>query len=354
MTTIDTQGNKHRAAGTPGGGQFDGHVRTTPEDSLSEVPTAQPLTLEEIEQLAAEREARAALRERWEEVRQVTSTTAQGLARSWRLSPDAADDIVQDVAVNMLASRRDIDDQLAQPDTYLKEAARRRAVKYTAAHQHKRRSEDIAALRLLQAEEARFTEAHDRKMTPSERLEAADRIRESFPVGARPKADFHVQRATYSLDAETDDGFSLSDTLADDTEKVRHDEADRMAAFAQYELDSGTTSGRASVRKSSWRIVSIRNGAPQVREGSLNRAMAAKSRELVSATPGGVMGVLDRWEQGEATPVEESVLFAPFGGDDLDMHGCQQVADTLRRHPKVADALYVEAVRAATAGASRR
>ncbi|MGO1957069.1 hypothetical protein, partial [Microbacterium sp.] len=104
MTTIDTQGNKHRAAGTPGGGQFDGHVRTTPEDSLSEVPTAQPLTLEEIEQLAAEREARAALRERWEEVRQVTSTTAQGLARSWRLSPDAADDIVQDVAVNMLAS----------------------------------------------------------------------------------------------------------------------------------------------------------------------------------------------------------------------------------------------------------
>lgn len=38
MTTIDTHGNKHRGAGTPGGGQFDGHVRSAPSaaDALVE------------------------------------------------------------------------------------------------------------------------------------------------------------------------------------------------------------------------------------------------------------------------------------------------------------------------------
>ncbi len=82
--------------------------------------------------------------------------------------------------------------------------------------------------------------------------------------------------------------MTLADVLPpDDSEQVRHDEADRIAALALYELDSGTTSGKAKVRKSTWRIVSIRDGAPQVRESSLAKRQAKKARDLVTSTPGG-------------------------------------------------------------------
>lgn len=350
MTSYDAHGNKHRPAGTSTGGQFDGHHRSEPEpgEELSTVPVARELTIEEIDQQAQERAEKAALRERWAEVRQVAGSTAGGITSAYRLDRSVADDIAQDVAVTMLASKtKTLEEQLAQPDTYIKQAVRNRATKQTVAYQHKRRSEDTAGLRALQLENEAFLEANGRRMNNTERTAAADRIRNSFPVGARPAADFHITRDTISLDMPIAEDMTLADVLPDDSEQVRHDEADRIAALALYELDSGTTSGKAKVRKSTWRIVSIRDGAPQVRESSLAKREAKKARDLVTSTPGGVVGLLDRWESGDASTDEEQILFSPFG-DDLDIRACERVATVLRRRPALADRLYAEAVRVAT------
>ncbi len=190
MTSYDAHGNKHRPpAGTSTGGQFDGHHRSEPEpgEELSTVPpVARELTIEEIDQQAQERAAKAALRERWAEVCQVAGSTAGGITSAYRLDRSVADDITQDVAVTMLASKtKSLEEQLAQPDTYIKQAVRNRATKQTVAYQHKRRSEDTAGLRALQLEDEAFLEANGRRMNNTERTAAADRIRNSYPPVAR-------------------------------------------------------------------------------------------------------------------------------------------------------------------------
>lgn len=330
--SIDAHGNIHNTAG-----RFDGHIRSEPEGALA-------LTIEEIDQAADERAERAAQRERWEHVVDVLGKTSGAIAREWRIDPTNAEDIAQDTIKKMLESQRDIDDQLAQKDSYFKQAARNRATKFSAAYQNGRRSEDIAAARQLAAAEAEFEAANGRRMNKRERDEEAHRVLMSFKPGQRPKDDFHRSRSTLSLDApvNADGSTTLGDLIEVPEGEPRHDAVDDFAARIGHEIDNGMTT-KANARRQSWRLVSIRDGAPQVQEGVLTTGQARKFKQTVANAPGGVLGLLDRWESGEATTDEERALFAPFG-DDIDMRGYEKVASTLRRHPALADRLHAEAV----------
>jgi len=323
MTTPDVHGNIHKGKGSPDGGQFAEKRNAAPTQTLTD-----------------------------EQVREMNATImgpAAALTRAYRIDPSTADDIAQDAWVELLAGRRPIE-ELVGEKKLLKAVARTVAVRQTVGHQHGLRHEEFQARRALKEQEAAFEGERGRKMTPSEREAAADKIRMSMKPGRRPKPDFYRERSTVSLDApvRTDDGdgdTTLGVALVAD-QPLPFDDQEDAAASALFEFENGGAAGKVDVRRDVWRIVSIRNGAPAVKRESLSKSAASTARRVVNEYPGGAHALALRWVDGDATDEQEKALFAPFG--ELSVHERHLTAEVMEDHPDFADSLWREALKAAT------
>jgi len=279
----------------------------------------------------------------------VIRTTSMAVAKSYRLDPSTAEDIAQDTWVSVLTARRDASETIEEAKL-LKAISRQSGTRYTVGYQQGLRHEDFQARRALLEAEAVFERDNGRKMTKGERDEAAEALRMSFPPGRRPKPDFHNLTQVLSIDAEVAhrDGLgstSYADTIPDERVELPFDEQEDAAAQALHEYETGGTHGKVSVRRDMWRIVSIRNGAPQVKREHLSSHAASKHRRLVEEK-GSIHTLAQRWIDGEATPEEESALFAPFG--ELNRNEMVLAAEVFEDHPQYADALWHEALKGAS------
>jgi hypothetical protein len=334
MTTLDTYGNVHRSAGAPGAGEFAGRVNTRPQTAL--------------------------LEEDVREANQVMVATARSYIRSFRRDPSNAEDVAQDGWVDLLKRKQRTNQatqekedvtlsELIQDRNLLRTVARTIANRgYTAGAEAGFRHEEFQARRILREQEDAFLKEHGRKMTADERVAAADAIRMSIKAGSRPKADFHVEYKQLSTDVtlESEHGtISLGETLVAD-ELIAFDEQEDAAASALHEMENGLAK-KADVRRDVWRVVTIRNGAPQVAPQSISSKDAGRHRRTVEEA-GGARVLAQKWLDGRTTEEEDIALFAPFG--DIDVDGREKAAEALNEHQTFADVLWTEAMR----GASRR
>ena len=323
-TTPDIHGNLHKGAGAPDGGRFTGKENIAPADSLT--------TEEALEAHA------------------VLMGPARALTRSFRIDATNADDIAQDAWVDLLkrktkGGKPTTISELVKDESLLKLVSRTIAKRaYTAGGQDGLRHEEFQARRALQEQEAAFEKEHGRKMTSDERLAAADAIRLSQPPGRRPKEDFHVQYKRLSLDVRLeDDGPSLGDTMVADSQ-LSFDDQEDAAAHALHEMENGKAP-KTDVRRDVWRIMSIRNGAPQVVPECVTSKDAKRHRDVVTSA-GGAHALAQKWLDGETSPEEDAALFAPFGAIDVDDR--ERTAEVFDSHPGYADQLWGEALKSAS------
>lgn len=326
MTThLDQHGHAHKPAGTSQGGQFAAKHNSAPTSALEAPKRSSELTAEAIR-----------------DAQDVLTRTARAVTRSYRgVDASTAEDVVQDSWVHLLdrdTRLEDIAQRVGEPK-FLNLTARTLATRYGHDARFGLRSEDFKARRQLRAAQDEFYLKHGRNMKPSEIEAEANRIRESFKAGARPKPDFYVQTSQLSLDVTHGEGSaetSLGDTLVH-ADQPGFDDQEDAAALALHDLENKNRT-KDDVRKDMWRIMSTRfDGAPQPVRESLDKKAVAAHRKVVRDA-GGAGALSLRWLDGEATAAESAALFAPFG--ELDARQQYAVFEVLDENPSMADNLW--------------
>lgn len=279
--------------------------------------------------------------------------TAQRLVESYRYDSSTVDDIVQDVILHVLERHErkgDGAEQVSQK-TLLNMYAR----KFTADRGHDKqfglRSEDMRGRRELNERVAQFETAHGRKPKPSEFKEMAHEVRMSFPAGRRPKPHFYEKNVQVSLDAPVrgaDGDSTLGDMIADPADPydfAAPDAQAREADYALHELEQRAVT-RKELSRNVWAILSQRNGAPQVVPGATSQTEAKAARKTIRSA-GGAGALARSWMDGETTPEQDKALFAPFGGEALDMHARERTCRVLDEYGQ-ADRIWEESLAAAS------
>lgn len=328
MTLIDAHGNHHTSAGTVGAGQFTAKNNSAPtglDDPSREDVARAHATIEQV---------------------------AKAVSRKYRFDQQVTQDIIQDSWLDLLKRRKPLGELLQDSNkNQLKLITRTVASWHSVGAQHGLRHEDFQARRDLRDEEALFEDAHGRRMTKSERENAAEQIRMSRPAGRRPKPDFYIQRSTMSIDAPLDandgDGRVFADTL-ESPEPGPADE-DSSAAYALWDYENSDKAVRSKIREDVWRLATESVGAPQPRPGAItDRKHADTARKVIRDADGGAAGAAGRWLDGEGTEDEAEALFAPFAGQVESMHDRDKVAQAVLRHPAYAQKLWESAMATAS------
>lgn len=331
MTTSDIHGNLHKDSGVVGAGQFSEKLNSAPAGTLT--------------------------REEVLESNGIITRTAKAVVRGFRIDASNAEDVAQDAWVDLLKRKTRTNPQTRQKedvtprdlvkDPKLLNLITRTIAKrdYTLGGFDGLRHEDFRARRMLQEAEAEFVAQSGRKMTADERAAAANEIRlRAFAPQRRPREDFHVEYKRVPIDISSEDGGeTLADTLVAE-EPLGFDDQEDAAAMALHEVENGNAS-KLDVRRDVWKIVSIRNGAPQVVPRSVSGNAAREHRKLVDAA-GGAHALTQKWLDGLTTGAQEDALFAPYG--ELDDAAREKVAEVLDDHPGFADHLWGEALKAAS------
>lgn len=339
-THTDQLGNARHTAGSTGGigGQFAAKNHSAPTDTLSDLVVETP------------KRSSALTTEAIRESQQIMERTASQIVRSYRISSDTVDDIVQDSWVHLLErdGRHGDFDERATERKFLNLTARTLATRYGNDARFGLRSEDFAARRQLRAEQAQFSAANGRKMSPLETEALAGKIRMEFPAGARPKPDFFREISQISLDVPVSSVNGNATTLGDTIEQddaLAFDDLEDEAAIALHAVENRIAT-KDDVRKDMWRIMSLRfDGAPQTVSGSLDARAVTNYRRLVNKS-GGVHKVALNWLDGMASSEQEAALFAPFG--DIDSRQRQLVVDVLDANPQFADRIWQSGLAAAS------
>lgn len=333
-----------------GGGQFAGHTPVRPAVALTEPPD--PDRLPDAAPYGWEDEAYRVFRR-----------AASRVIRRYGLDRTLIDDAVQDAWLDLMG-RRDFKEggldglrRLTQsPQLLTLVAATVTKAHYYGGGGTGLRHEDVNARRQLRVDEAAFRELNGRGMTPTERRDAADRVRLSFPAGRRPHPDFYEEHHLYSLDRlrGDGDGDTFGDLL-DDTYRPpgRDQDGNDPAEDAIGRLEEAgrkLAAARRAERDNIWGTVAGPHGAPAPRPGVFrSRDAARKAHAALIDRHGGAAQVAGRWLDGLSDPDEEDALFAPFGIPAADMDARDKVARVFRRHPTFAEDLWDAAARKATA-----
>lgn len=299
MTTVDALGNLHDRCG-----KFAKKQNSRPTCSLSEAQ------FDQIKKVA---------------VGQVVSAVRRGI-----VDPKYSDDIVQDVFLETLRSKRTPSELLSEV-RLVKFIARSQIAKYTIGSQQGFRSEDYQAMRLLKETIVEFKETHGRTMTKAEFDSTADNIRLAQKPGSRAIAGFqnHInQSKCESLEERTEEGSELA-VAAVPTQTAD----DSAAAFALLELQDPDNPVKAqNIREEIWSILA-QGKAPEVKKGHLSSRQVAKYRATVTSTKDGVLGLVAAWNRGISTSEQDEALFAPFGNlTGTERERVIEVFDTHNNH----------------------
>lgn len=331
MTNTFTSARQPRvSAGSPAGGQFAEKQHSAPEAGLQAAQDADVArALELIERSAAK------------------------FARRYNYSSETRQDIVQDTVYDLLNQQKLYGLDEAHQAKLVNVAVRAVAQRYINPNV---RHEDLTALNLLKQMVHSREQETGVKMTSAKIRALADEIRLGFPPGRRPGEMFWLENREFSLSMPVGEGGTVYGDLlpASDVESPFAEDssalADTVDALSIRPRDSlldrdGNAVERVTpsqVRAEAWNHLSEVTGAPTVSRGQIPRVRAASLRAEAAARVGGISGLARAWQNGDTSPADDAVLFAPFG--DLSMKQREAVTDALLRKSEYADDLWDSAV----------
>lgn len=158
-----------------------------------------------------------------------------------------------------------------------------------------------------------------RSLTPKETDDLSNRIRMSFPAGARPVEGFHNRIISVSMDAsfDSDEGESASRFF----ESAMHRQS--IESGGQFEpgsvgdelaqkiddMKEGGKKVKRAIGGEAWDA--IRQDAPPIRTDKMSSRKGTLARNVIK-NAGGAHEVAKRYLDGMASPAEAEALFSPF------------------------------------------
>lgn len=280
--------------------------------------------------------------------------TARRFVRSYRMSDQTREDIVQDTAFDLLNQQKLLGLDSVSAAKLINVAVRAVAQRHIDPNV---RHEDLTARALLKKVVAAEERRLGRELTSFEKKQHADDIRENvFEPGRRPGVDFWIENREFSIDKPVSNADGMTTTFGDlltaeeldapfaSDDSSLADLVDGMSIKVRDTLVDGTGAEvsrltASQVRKDAWNHLAHVSDAPQAMPGTFTKAERKAASAIVAA--GGAAELARAWQLGDTGPAQDAALFAPFG--DLDIRAQERVVDQLLRKPEYATELWESA-----------
>lgn len=337
--------NNRRPVGTPGAGRWTETVRPEADLSLA----LHPADAEKAERISNWEDRRAATAELLSQYTNPEALTKQ--------VQDAADYFVQYYDQARKSNHVDAQDirqetlevilrmvNSGKPISNIKAVAASVAANLTVrATENKFRAEDRRAYVMYTSKCEALGRELGRSLTQREEDAVAQNILDTWDKPRhRPSKDFRTPRTVdSSIFLDSDEGFSLADTLAEHAGVDRYVAPDSFMDRAFDEVEQVGSAHKAAARRLMFNALAERTGVPLAREGSLSQRQVTKHRAAMGEEPGAINQALEDWGQGIDTPATQA-LFAPFG--DLNISEQIDVTNFLEGHGERAGEMWASAL----------